>query len=144
MTGSRTPTLAALLCLALVALAGCGSSGGYANTPRPPAPANVTVAVTNSRVLVSPDRIGAGPVVLLVSNASSRSRDVIVDGASGGPACVSAPASTGPINPQGTARVSVGLVRGACTVSVRDGGAQPARLTVGSERTSAQADLLQP
>jgi hypothetical protein len=131
--------LAALLCLAAPALAGCGSSKGYANAPRPPAPANIGVAVTNARVLISPDRIGAGPVVLLVANESSRSRDLTVAGT-----CVAAPASTGPINPQGTARVSVGLVRGACVVGVRDGGPAPARLTVGAQRTSAQADLLQP
>ncbi len=138
------PTLAALLSLALLGLGGCGSSGGYANTPRPPAPANVGVAVTNTRVLISPDRIGAGPVVLLVANESSRSRDVVVDGSGGGSACVSAPASTGPINPQGTARVSIGLVRGTCAVGVRDGGPDAAHLSVGPERTSAQADLLQP
>jgi hypothetical protein len=136
--------LAALLCLALPAVAGCGSNGGYANTPRPPAPANLAIAVTNSRVQISPDRIGAGPVVLLVANESSRSRDITVAGASGGSSCISAPASTGPINPQGTARVSIGIVRGACVVRVRDGGLTPARLTVGAERTSAQADLLQP
>jgi len=136
--------LVALLCLALPGLAGCGSSRGYANTPRPPAPANLAIAVTNSRVQISPDRIGAGPVVLLVANESSRSRDVVVDGLAGGSSCVSAPASTGPINPQGTARVSIGIVRGACVVGVRNGGPAPARLTVGAQRTSAQADLLQP
>jgi hypothetical protein len=143
VVGRRTPTVGALLSLALLGLGGCGSSGGYANQPRPPAPANVAVAINDSRVLISPASIGAGPVVLLVANESSRSRDLVVDGA-GGAACVREPASTGPINPQGTARVSVGLVPGACVVSVRDGGPAPVRLTVGPERTSAQADLLQP
>jgi hypothetical protein len=138
------PMAGALLSLALLGLGGCGSSGGYANAPRPPAPAIVSVAVTNARVQVSPSRIGAGPVVLLVSNQSGRSHDVIVDAIGGGGGCVSAPASTGPINPQGNARVSVGLVAGACVIGVRDGGVQPVRLTVGPERTSAQADLLQP
>jgi hypothetical protein len=136
----------ALLGVALLALAGsgCGSNDGYDNTARPPAPVNVAVNVTNERVLISPARLGAGPVVLIVANESDRSRDLTVKAADDGASCVKEPASTGPINPAGTARVAFALVRGSCIVSVRDSDLTPARLTVGRQRTSAQAELLQP
>jgi hypothetical protein len=129
--------------LALVA-AGCGSSGAYDNTPRPPAPINVAVSISDARVSVSPARVGAGPVVLLVANESGSSRDLTLGPAGAGSACVTTDASSGPINPQDTARVSVELVRGTCTVGVEDVGVAPARLVVGAPRASAQADLLQP
>ena len=61
-----------MLTIALVSggfLAGCGGSGGdYSNEPRPPAPINVTAAVTDQRISVSPKSFGAGPIVLIVSN----------------------------------------------------------------------------
>jgi hypothetical protein len=140
----RTRSVGALLSVAMLALGGCGSSSGYRNTARPPAPVNVAVNLTNQRVLISPTRIGAGPVVLLVANESAKSRDLTLTPAGAGTACISSSASTGPINPQGTARVAVALIPGACVLGVRDGGLTPARLTVGPERTSAQAALLQP
>jgi hypothetical protein len=40
--------------MALATVAGCGGGDDYANEPRPPAPINVTAAITNSRVNVSP------------------------------------------------------------------------------------------
>ncbi|MCW2954026.1 MAG: hypothetical protein JWQ48_3196 [Conexibacter sp.] len=127
-------------------IAGCGSSSDYQNKPRPPALANVTVNVTNARVSVSPSHIGAGPVVLIVSNVSSGSRDLTLVAPEGSDSsCVDASASSGPINPQGTARLPLELVEGDCIVSVRgERRTRPARLTVSRERESAQSDLLQP
>lgn len=130
---------------AAVLIAGCGSTDDYANDERPPAPLDVAVMVTNERVAVAPDRIGAGPVVLIVANESDRSRDLTLTPPAGSSsACIDADASSGPINPRGTARVALDLVEGDCIVSVRGRGVRPARLTVGRERTSAQADLLSP
>lgn len=139
--------LGALTALALVAtLAGCGASGsGYANAARPPAPVSVSVYLTDARVAVSPSHVGAGPVLLLIANESTRSRDVTLTAAAGsGRACVAADASSGPINPQGTARVKLPLVQGACAVGDADGRLRPALLVVGAQRPSAQQDLLQP
>jgi hypothetical protein len=124
-------------------VAGCGASGGYDNAERPPAPINVAVSVNGDRVSVSPHHVGAGPVVLLVSNASGTTRDVTLSGPSGG-ACVEANASSGPIDPQGVARLQIELVQGDCVVGVRDGSLRPARLSVGPTRNSAQDSLLQP
>jgi hypothetical protein len=140
----RTGMVAVLSAAALaLAGAGCGSSSGYDNAPRPPAPINVAVSITNARVNVSPAHVGAGPVVLIVANESGTSRNLTL-GSAGGGACVTSEASSGPINPQDTARLSVELVRGTCTVAVDDVGVTPARLVVGRQRASAQADLLQP
>lgn len=137
--------IAGALVLAVLVLAGCGSAASYDNRPRPPAPINVAVSLTDRGVRVSPTRVGAGPAVLLIANESARSHDVVLAAIAGaGRACVSERVSSGLINPQGTARVPVALVHGTCTVGVRGGGTHPARLTVGHERQSAQSDLLQP
>lgn len=131
---------------AAAVVVGCGTTDDYANDERPPAPRDVSVSVTNERVMVSPGRIGAGPVVLLITNQSDRSHDLTLtppDGSSS--ACIDADASSGPINPRGTARVALDLVEGDCVVGVRGRrGPRSTLLTVGRERTSAQADLLSP
>jgi hypothetical protein len=139
--------LGALGAILLVAVAtGCGSDeGDYANADRPPAPISISIAVLGDRVALAPDRVGAGPVVLLIANESGRSRDVTLaaPGAAAG-SCVADEASSGPINPQGAARITLPLVEGTCKVGVADGTLRPARLIVGPERESAQQDLLQP
>ena len=143
----RTRMLGALSAMALiVAGVGCGSSGdGYDNASRPPASISISIAVTGERINVAPARVGAGPVVLLISNQSGRSRDVTLtapDGSDG--SCVDDDASSGPINPQGVARIQLPLVEGTCEVGIADGTLAPARLTVGPERESAQQNLLEP
>ena len=142
----RTRTVGALSAMALVIVgAGCGSSDSYDNAARPPAPINVAVNLTSERVAISPARVGAGPIVLLVANESGRSRDVKLtapDGSSS--SCVEGDVSSGPINPEGTARLQIPLLEGRCVVAVADGALEPARLTVGPPRPTAQQDLLQP
>lgn len=142
----RTRIVGALSATVLaIAGAGCGASESYDNAERPPAPINIAVSLTPDRVSISPDRIGAGPVVLLVSNQSTRSREVVLDApAHADGSCVDGNASSGPINPQGTARVQLPLVEGRCTIAVADGDLRPARLVVGPQRASAQQDVLQP
>lgn len=141
----RTGVVGALGATAVLVLAGCGSSGGYANGARPPAPINVSVSLTRDAVHVSPSRVGAGPVILLVANESDSSRSVTLASPDGGGAgCVVRPASSGPINPQGTARVALQLVEGQCRVGVEGDGLRPALLVVGRRRTSAQDQLFQP
>jgi hypothetical protein len=124
-------------------VAGCGASDDYANDKRPPSPVNVSVAVTDARVTVTPTRLGAGPAVVTISNQSARQRDLRLtppDGSSS--ACLDADAASGPINPMGTARLTVELTEGECVLSA--GNARPAHLTVGAMRPSAQNRLLLP
>lgn len=144
----RTRMLGALSAMVLIVLAcvGCGSSGGsYDNASRPPAPISVSIAVIGSRIGVSPARVGAGPVVLLIANQSDRSRNITLTAPDGSArSCVASDASSGPINPQGAARMQLPLVEGTCQVGVADGTLPPARLTIGPQRPSGQQDLLQP
>jgi len=135
--------LAGLLVLAVVG-SGCGSSAKYANADRPPAPISISISVTGDRIAVSPDHVGAGPVLLLIANESGRSADVTLGAAGHGSSCVADNASSGPINAQDAARMSLSLVEGACAVGVADSAIRPARLAVGRQRASAQQDLLQP
>ena len=89
---------------ACAVVAGCGSAGGTAPTqPRPPSPVNLTVYVNDSKVSVSPSKVGAGPVVFIVTNQASKSEQLAISRAGH----TSQIASTAPINPQGTTQVAV-------------------------------------
>ncbi len=98
-------TTSLLVSLSAVAIAGCGSSGTFANKASPPQPINVTVYINNSKVSASPASIGSGPVNFIVTNqaSSSESLTILPAGSSAGQPL----ADTGPINPQATAQVTV-------------------------------------
>ena len=134
------PTIALLVAALSV---GCGGSDGdYANEPRPPAPINVTAAVTDERISISPRRFGAGPIVLIVSNQTEAPQEVTLetdelDGSEPG----LAPQSTGPIRPSGTATLKVDVREGTYALSADD---RSVKVEVGAPRRSAQNELLQP
>src|SRR4051794_21869492 len=131
-------TAAALL------LGGCGAESDYKNNPRPPSPITITAAINGDRVQVSPQRFGAGPVTLVVTNQTRRSADLVIETDNSGSGQAGIRQRTGPINPQGTASLKADLAQGRYTVKVRTGQIRPARLVVGKERASAQNELLQP
>jgi hypothetical protein len=137
----RSPTW---LLLALPLVAGCGGGDDYANRPRPPAPINVTAAISNSRISVSPHSFGAGPVVLIISNQSSSSQEVTFATDELGASQPGRTFSTTPINPRGVATLKVDVREGDWQLSTEDGGIRAAAVTVGKTRKSAQNDLLQP
>jgi hypothetical protein len=149
----RTTRIGILGGMAVIAgLSGCGGGKQFANKPRPAAPVNLTVYINNSRVSVSPDSIGAGPLVFIVTNQASRAVSLEVQNAPGGSGS-QALADTGPINPQATATVKVNLKPGDYIVATGDssqtaesGGAsiQPAQLHLGQPRPSGKDLLLQP
>jgi hypothetical protein len=130
--------------LALVGVAGCGGGGDYANKPRPPAPINVTAAISNARVSVSPQRFGAGPIVLIISNQSNSAQKVTFETDELGGSQPGNKFNTTPINPRGTATLKVNVRQGNWKLSASDGGIRAAAVSVGRERKSAQGDLLQP
>ena len=70
------PQLRWATALAALALAGCGGDEEYTNEPRSPAPINVTAAITEKKLAVSPRRFGAGPINLIVSNQTEDARSV--------------------------------------------------------------------
>jgi hypothetical protein len=141
---------AVTLAAGAVALAGCGSSGGTAvSRPNPPNPLNVSVLITNARVVASPARFGAGPVLFTVTNQASSSRTLQIF--RGRDMRV---ADTAPLNPQGSTQVSLVFRRGRYRLSAGSrprsdtqlAAARTAPLTivVGHTRRSAGSTLLTP
>jgi hypothetical protein len=133
-----------------VALAGCGSSGGNAvSRVSQPNPLSVSVLITNSRVVASPARFGAGPVLFTVTNQASsartlqifRGRDMRV-------------ADTAPLNPQGSTQVSLIFNRGRYRLRASSRArtdaqlaaarTEPLTIVVGRTRRSSGSTLLTP
>ncbi len=65
--------------------------------------------ITDSEVSVEPAKIGAGPIVLIVSNQTEESHTVTLEGPSG-------TETVGPINPLDTGRIQHDLAQGAYEV----------------------------
>jgi hypothetical protein len=124
---------------------GCGGGGGdYKNEPRPASPIVVTASVSKDQVSVSPRRLGAGPISLIVTNQTGASQQVTIesDGATGsGPGIRQ---ETAPINPRDTATLTADVAPGTYRVHVAGDGIREATFRVGKPRPSAQNDLLQP
>jgi hypothetical protein len=131
---------------AAVLLAGCGEedTAEYGNEPRPPAPINVTAAIDNDRVRVSPGRFGSGPVVFIISNQSTAPQRVTfetdeIGGESGGIS-----RSTREIAARSTGQLKVDPPQGTYSLSASSNSIRPAAIEVGERRESAQNELLQP
>jgi hypothetical protein len=131
--------------LALVStLAGCGQPDYSRRPVRPPTPVQVTGVITSRQVDVSPSRIGAGPIVLIVSNQNSASHTVILEGEQ-------KLERVGPINPQDTATIQANVQQGRYTIRAGSERAlprapmiEPAVLVVGRERPTSEDELLRP
>jgi hypothetical protein len=146
-----------MVSMTLLAVAGCGSGGTFANKPRPATPVNLTVYINNARVSVSPSRVGAGEIVFIVTNQARNAQSLTIKAAGGGQSL----ANTGPINPQSTAQVTVqfnhpgdyristssgdsGGTQAAVAVQSGKSGIQPASLHIGPKRPPSNSALLQP
>jgi hypothetical protein len=134
----------ALVTAALAGAAGCGGGEDYANRPRPATPINVTAAITDDRVSVSPRTFGAGPIVMIVSNQTSERQTVTLETEELGGTQPGVRKSTNPIGPRSTATLKIDVREGTYAVSTRAGGIEPATVEVGKPRKSAQDELLQP
>ena len=141
---ARTLTSAAGSFLLLVALvvAGCGGEDDFENKPRPPVPVQLTGVINDREVTVSPGRLGAGPVVLIVSNQTQQSHTVTLEGED-------VRETVGPINPLDTATIQKTLKPGA--YEVRAGSEQAtarpisaAVLDVGPPRPGSSDETLLP
>jgi hypothetical protein len=150
----RRTTLAMLALTATTTLSACGGSKHFANQPRPPAPVNMTVYINDQRVSVSPAKVGAGPIIFIITNQASSAESVAVTSSAGGS---SQPlADTGPISPQATAQLSVDLKDpGDYTVGIAPNnsteaaaatptGIQPALIHVGQPRPNSNNEVAQP
>jgi hypothetical protein len=145
-------TAFALLATVGFVIAGCGGGTKFANKPRPATPVDLTVYINSQRVSVSPASIGAGPVIFIVTNQANKTESLTVQKAGNSGSTL---ATTGPINPQETAQVTIDFASGVYTVSTGKSGStdatvagassiQPATLHIGKPRPSASNALLQP
>ena len=132
----------ALLALAAMTAAGCGSGGKFENAPRPAAPVQLTGVITDKGVTISPNRVGAGPVILLISNQTQQAHTITLDGGS-------TTDTVGPINPLDTARLQQTLEQGSYKVKAGSSKAltrdlKAGTLTVGPRRKSSSDQVLLP
>lgn len=142
---TRAWALTAILVVPLSLLgAGCGDEDDYANELRPPASINVTAAITDDRVSVSPTSFGAGPIRLIVTNQTMRAQEITLQTDEIGGDGPGIRQRSGPINPGDTATLRADLAEGTYTVGVDDDDIAPSTLRVGERRPSAQNELLQP
>ena len=129
---------------AACALAGCGGGGeDYANKPRPATPINVTAAINDKKISISPKQFGAGPVVIIVSNQSAKEQTLTLQTDELGGTQPGTKQTTDPIAPRGTGTLKADMREGSYALSVRNG-PSPASLEVGPPRKSAQDTLLEP
>lgn len=131
----------ALVVVGALAATGCGDEEEHANRERPAASINVTAAIADGRIHVSPRRFGAGPIRLIISNQTASAQELTF--ATGGKAA-GVTQSTAPIRPSGTATLEVDVPEGNYELSAADDGVQPAGVKVGAPRASAQDQLLLP
>ena len=134
----RRAALLAMLAVLLLAVSGCGGDDEARSQERPPVPINVSVLIGQDKITASPAEFGAGPVTLLIANQSGAAQTLTVDG----PRLTR---TAGPIPPGDTATVKVTLGTGEFTVSPEESAnLDPATLTVGPPRDTAQNELLLP
>jgi hypothetical protein len=127
---------------AALALAGCGGGKDFANDPRPPVPLQLTGVITKSKVTISPNKVGAGPVTIKVSNQSGQARTLTLDGQG-------IQEQVGPINPLDVGELQKTLKPGRYRVTAGTEAATaksitPATLVIGKERPSGSDRVLLP
>lgn len=127
--------------LAACGLTACGrvDQSEKPNGARPPATLQVSAAITDRGVNVSPATIGGGPVRMVISNQSNRSVKATL-GRSGGGAARS---TRDAIPPGGVAAIQGTVTPGTWRVTV-GAGIDPARLRVTETRDSSDGELLLP
>jgi hypothetical protein len=140
---TRTPraTAAVLMAGAAVLVAGCGGED-FENRPRPPVPVELTGVIQEDQVTVSPSKVGAGPILITISNQTEAAHTVTLEGES-------VREQVGPVNPLDTTTIQRTLKQG--TYEVRAGSRravereiEAATLTIGRPRKSSSDELLLP
>ena len=122
--------------IALVFVAGCGSTPQRENLERPAPPVVMTA--------VSPRTIGAGQIELVVSNQSDAAQTVTFETDELGGRLGGNRASTSSIPAGGTGRLKIDAREGVYAVRVEDDAIRAARVRIGPPRESGQNQLLLP
>ena len=123
-------------------VAGCGGGSKFKNESRPPVPVQLTGVVTDRGVTISPRRVGAGPVIITISNQTSTAHTITLDGNG-------TTDTVGPVNPLSTAKLQQSVKPGIYTVKAGSQQAAardipPGALIVTKERPSSSSTLLLP
>jgi hypothetical protein len=121
--------------LVAVVVAGCGRND-FNNDPRPPIPAEVSVSISPSGVVVSPKEFGAGLVNFTVANLTNETGSLAIHGP--------VVANSNEIGPADAETVKVQMKTGSYEASVDGFAVRPFNFKVGPERPSGQNDLLLP
>jgi hypothetical protein len=124
-------------------VAGCGGGDHFKNDARPPTPVQLTGVISDRGVTISPKRVGAGPVILTVSNQTDHPVQKLTLEGNG------TTDSVGPVNPLSTAKLQQTLKEGSYTVKAGSKQATanfipPGELTVTAARPSSSDQLLLP
>jgi hypothetical protein len=133
--------------VALAALAGlpaCGEDEDHVNRDRPAASVNITAAIIDGRINVSPRSIGAGPLRLIVTNQTDSAQELTFETDEVGGDSPGITRTTGPIDPSTTATLEADVREGRYAISAADEGIKPSTVKVGAPRPSAQDQLLLP
>lgn len=136
-TRARGAGVLGLLAAAPLLFGACGEDD-FPNEPRPASPVELTAAIDDRSVSVSPGSLGAGLVVLTISNQTDEPTRLTLEGAG-------EPVTSGEIPPGGTGSIKAALEEGDYEATA-DGATdiKPAKLEVGPERPTAQNELLKP
>lgn len=130
--------------LACLVLAGCAGEDSYQNARRPPAPINVTVAVDEGTIRVTPPSFGAGPVVLVVANESGTAQQLTFETDEIGGPTGGIRRSTRRIADGATATLQVDPRPGRYRLGTGSDAVRAATVEVTASRPSAQDALLLP
>src|SRR3712207_5477186 len=130
-----------LLAGSMAAAGGCGKED-FANRPRPPAPIELTGVIQDDKVTISPAKVGAGPVLITISNQAKGAHTITLEGAN-------VRDRIGPINPLDTGTIQKTLRPGSYEVRAGSPKAvareiKPAELNVSKERRNSSNEVLQP
>ncbi len=117
-------------------LSACGEDD-FPNEQRPPSPIELTAAIDEKSVSVSPKAIGAGLVNLTISNQTDEPTRLTLEGPTSEASSEIPPGATGAIK----AALEEGDYEAAAGAEID---IKPATLAVGPTRPSSQNDLLQP
>ena len=130
--------------IALVFIAGCGSTPQRENLDRPPPLVVMTAAIHDDVIRVSPRAVGAGPIELVVSNQSDAPQRVTFETDELGGRQGGNNASSSTIAASGTGRLKIDVREGVYAIRVADDAIRPVRVLIGPPRESGQNQLLLP
>jgi len=123
--------------------AGCGGEDDFVRKPRPAITLQLTGVITEEEISIQPNNVGAGPIILNVSNQTDEPHTVTLEGEG------IAPERVGPVKPLDTATIQKDLEPGTYEIKAgssvaSEGRIAPGTLTIGQERDNSSDDLLLP